>query len=69
MVVLRRQQPDLPRPYRTPLYPFVQGFFVLMSTVILGIALYERPLEGGLGIATVLAGTPLYLVWQKLRGT
>ena len=69
VVVLRRQQPDLPRPYHTPLYPFVQGFFVLMSTVIVGIALYERPLEGGLGIVTVLAGTPLYLLWQRLRET
>jgi APA family basic amino acid/polyamine antiporter len=69
VIVLRRQQPALPRPYHTPLYPFVPGFYVLVSTVTVGIALYERPLEGGLGIATVLAGTPLYLVWQKLRGT
>jgi APA family basic amino acid/polyamine antiporter len=69
VIVLRRQQPNLPRPYRTPLYPFVPGFFVLASAVIVGTALYERPLEGGLGIATVLAGTPLYLLWRGLRGT
>jgi APA family basic amino acid/polyamine antiporter len=68
VLVLRRQQPDLPRPYRTPLYPFVPGFFVLTSVGIVAIALYERPLEGALGVATVLAGTPLYLLWDKLRG-
>ena len=57
--ILRRQEPTLPRPYRTPLYPFVPAFYLLVSTVIVGTALYERPVEGGLGIATVLAGTPL----------
>ena len=69
VVVLRRKQPDLPRPYRTPYYPFVPGFFVLASTIIVGIALYERPWEGGLGVATVLAGTPLYLLWRRFRGS
>ena len=67
--ILRRREPELPRPYRTPLYPFVPGFYLLVSTVIVGTALYERPVEGGLGIATVLAGTPLYLLWRRFRGT
>lgn len=67
--LLRWQEPDLPRPYCTPLYPFVPGFFILVSILVVGNALYERPVEGGLGIATVLAGTPLYLVWQRVRNT
>jgi len=66
--ILRRQEPALPRPYRTPLYPFVPLFYLLASTMIVGTALYERPVEGGLGIATVLAGTPLYILWRKLSG-
>lgn len=68
LLILRRQEPTLPRPYRTPLYPFVPAFYLLVSTMIVGTALYERPVEGGLGIATVLAGTPLYLLWRKLSG-
>ena len=68
LLILRRQEPTLPRPYRTPLYPFVPAFYLLVSTVIVGSALYERPVEGGLGIATVLAGTPLYLLWRRLSG-
>jgi APA family basic amino acid/polyamine antiporter len=68
LLILRRQEPTLPRPYRTPLYPFVPAFYLLVSTVIVGTALYERPVEGGLGIATVLAGTPLYLLWRRLSG-
>jgi len=64
---LRYQEPNLPRPYRTPLYPFVPGFYLLVTAVIVGNALYERPMEASLGIATVLAGTPLYLLWQRIR--
>lgn len=65
--ILRLREPDLPRPYRTPLYPFIPAFYLLVSIVIIGCVIYERPLEGGIGIATVLAGTPLYLIWRRLR--
>lgn len=65
VLVLRHKEPDLPRPYRTPFYPFIPGFFILMSIVIIWNAVSERPLEAGLGIATVLAGTPLYLLWRR----
>ncbi|MFO0698598.1 MAG: amino acid permease [Nitrospira sp.] len=68
VLILRHTEPDLPRPYRTPLYPFVPMFFILMSIVIVSNALYERPLEGFMGIATVFAGTPLYLFWRRFTG-
>lgn len=63
--ILRRREPALPRPYRTPLYPIVPGFFILVSTVVVASTLYERPIEGGLGIATVLAGAPFYLLRNR----
>ncbi len=65
--ILRRREPNLPRPYRTPLYPFVPAFYLLVATVIVGSALFERPVEASLGIGTVLAGAPLYLLWKRLR--
>lgn len=61
---IRRSDPHALR--RTPLYPFVPVFFILMSMVIIWNAVSERPLEAGLGIATVLTGTPLYLLWRRL---
>ena len=69
LLILRRKEPNLPRPYRTPLYPFVPGFFIIMSIVIIWNAVSERPLEAGLGLATVLAGTPLYVIWQRFGDT
>jgi len=69
LLILRRKEPNLPRPYRTPLYPFVPGFFIVMSIVIIWNAVSERPLEAGLGLATVLAGMPLYVIWQRFGDT
>lgn len=69
VMILRLKEPDLLRPYRTPLYPVVPGFFILMSMVIIWNAATERPLEAGLGFATVVAGTPLYFVWQRFGET
>ncbi|MCP9456605.1 MAG: amino acid permease [Nitrospira sp.] len=64
VLVLRRREPDLPRPYRTPFYPVVPAFFILAAVVIIWNALYERPMEGAMGMATVLAGAPIYVVWR-----
>lgn len=67
--ILRRREPNLPRPYRTPLYPFVPAFYLLVSIVIVGSVLYERPVESGIGIATILAGMPIFLFWRRLCGS
>lgn len=31
LIVLRRREPDVPRPYKVPLYPWLPGLFVLLS--------------------------------------
>lgn len=58
--VLRRRQPDLPRPYRVPLYPLLPGFFVLTALIILGYGLLQRPTEAAWAAGTLLAGVPFY---------
>ncbi len=64
LIVLRRRQPDLPRPYRVPLYPALPGLLVTLSLIIVGYSLIQRPIESALGVTTVLAGIPLYFVWR-----
>ncbi len=64
LIVLRRRQPDLPRPYRVPLYPVLPGLLVALSLIIVGYSLIQRPIESALGLATVLAGIPLYFIWR-----
>ncbi len=65
VVVLRVREPELPRPYRVPLYPWLPLGYAAIS---LGIGLYatlERPIEALASIATVCAGVPLYLLWTR----
>lgn len=65
VMVLRRTDPALPRPFRIPLYPLAPAFYVAVSLLIVGHAVLERPLEAGLGAATVLAGLPVYYVARR----
>lgn len=67
--VLRRTQPDLPRPYRTLGYPWVPAAFVVVAAIfILNIA-YNSPMETGLGLLFMAAGLPLYWFWQRRAPT
>lgn len=65
VVVLRWRDPKLARPYRVPFYPMVPGLFIVASLAITGYTLIHRPLESALGVATILAGMPLYWIGRK----
>ena len=65
LFVLRRREPALRRPYRAWGYPATPLVYVALSLWTLGFVLAERPRESLLGLATVLAGVP---VWAALRG-
>lgn len=65
VVVLRRRQPGLARPFRVPGHPWVPASFVLATLWIAGHVLVERPTEALLSLATVAAGLPLYALWSR----
>jgi APA family basic amino acid/polyamine antiporter len=65
VLVLRRRQPELHRPYRAWAYPCTPLAFLLVSGAILWAALQLRPTESFLGVVTVLAGVPLYFWWRR----
>jgi len=67
VIVLRRQSPDLARPYRVPLYPLVPLLYVAVSVLIVTYTVIERPTESLLAVAMVLVGAPLYLFWGLNR--
>jgi APA family basic amino acid/polyamine antiporter len=76
--VLRRQQPDTPRPYRVPGYPFVPWIFIGFATLYLAftvyndLAAYHAAIAAGaparmdsvFGVVLVLIGTPIYWFYQ-----
>jgi amino acid transporter len=57
---LRTTRPDLPRPYRVPLYPAVPAIFVAAVVYLVGNALITDPLWTGVTFGVVLAGIPVY---------
>lgn len=52
---LRRTEPDLPRPFRTPLYPLPIPLSLAINAALLAAMIYEDPLHSLSGIALVLA--------------
>jgi APA family basic amino acid/polyamine antiporter len=66
--VLRRTQPDTPRPYRTWGYPWVPAVFVLSSMILVTNTLMEKPVESLVGVVLLLLGIPAYIFWQRRGG-
>ena len=64
--VLRRRNPELPRPFRAWGYPWAPGVFVLASVVILVNEIWRNPGTSLAGLAVILCGVPVYL-WM-VRG-
>ena len=66
VIVLRRHQPELPRPYRVWGYPLVPIAFSVGATLIVVNTLWQTTRESLIGLSLVLAGIPIYFVWNKL---
>ncbi|MBI2818085.1 MAG: amino acid permease [Acidobacteria bacterium] len=65
LLVLRVRRPELPRPFRVPLYPWTPLLFIGFSVWILLYTVWGRPIEASLGVLTVLLGLPLYFYWTR----
>lgn len=66
VMVLRRRDPGLGRPYRTPGYPWVPLVFFVGVFVIVISALVQHPITTLGGIGLTLLGVPVYLLrWRR----
>jgi APA family basic amino acid/polyamine antiporter len=63
--ILRRTRPDAPRPYRCFGYPWLPGFYVLVTIVFLLNTLIARPRESLAGLLLALLGVPGYFYWRN----
>ena len=66
--VLRKKQPDAPRPYRTWGYPWVPSVFVLFYIFLLLTMLWGRPVESISGLLLILTGAVFYALMIRWRG-
>ena len=65
VIVLRRKQPDLPRPYRVPGYPWVPVVFMVAAGGILVSSFVETPVESLAGMVLTALGIPVYRIWRS----
>ena len=65
LMILRKKEPHLPRPYRTWGYPVTPILFLLISGGVLVNAFiidFTRPL---LGLLILAVGLPFYIYWKR----
>jgi len=65
--VLRRREPNAPRPFKALGYPWTPAIFVIVSAAIVVNAFYSDPRVTGMGILIILAGIPLYFFFTRQR--
>jgi APA family basic amino acid/polyamine antiporter len=66
LFVLRRTQPNAPRPYRAIGYPVLPAIYIAMAAWICVVLLRYKPQYTWPGLILVLIGVPVYLVWKRL---
>jgi basic amino acid/polyamine antiporter, APA family len=82
VIVLRRREPDAPRPFKVPLYPLIPVVFISFGCIYLiltlwnDVAAYRRAIATGqpallncaLGLGLVFIGTPIYFFYRRRNG-
>jgi basic amino acid/polyamine antiporter, APA family len=65
LFVLRRTQPEAPRPYRAIGYPVLPAIYIVMAVFIEVALLRYKPQYTWPGLIIVLLGIPVYLFWSR----
>jgi APA family basic amino acid/polyamine antiporter len=63
--ILRKKQPDIPRPYKAFGYPVIPAIYILTTTAIMIILLIYKPNYTFPGLIIVLLGIPVFYLWRK----
>jgi APA family basic amino acid/polyamine antiporter len=69
LFVLRRREPDAPRPFKALGYPVAPGLFVIASAAMVANAIWREPLPSLGGMAILAAGIPVYWLFQRRQPT
>jgi basic amino acid/polyamine antiporter, APA family len=69
LFVLRRTQPDAPRPYKAFGYPVLPAIYILMAVFIDVVWLRYKPQYTWPGLIIVLLGIPVYFWWSRTAQT
>ena len=65
VIILRKKKPDMDRPYKTPVYPWIPIIFIFFAIFLTINTIMEAPRDAAIGAGIILAGLPLYYYWKK----
>ncbi len=65
VIILRKKEPKLERPYKTPFYPWIPIIFILFAIFLTINTIMEAPRDAAIGAGIILLGLPLYYYWNK----
>ncbi|HEY0003436.1 MAG TPA: amino acid permease [Pyrinomonadaceae bacterium] len=63
--IFRQRMPQAERPYRTWGYPVVPILFLLVTTGLIGITIWNTPKQSLIGLALIALGLPIYFYWSR----
>jgi len=67
VLLLRRREPDRPRPFRVPGFPVVPLVFVVLATLLLVNTVITAPKPSALGLGMTALGGLVFLVFLRGR--
>ena len=62
----RRARGDEGVALRTPLFPLLPLVFLAAVLWVVGVTVWQHPLDAGMGALITLAGLPVYALWRRL---
>jgi APA family basic amino acid/polyamine antiporter len=63
--IYRKRDPGAERPYKVPGYPLTPLVFIVAAIALVANTVITQPRRAAVGLAIVLAGAPVYAIWQR----
>ena len=67
LFVLRKKEPDTPRPYKAFGYPVIPFLYILMAGFICIDLLVFKTFNTGMGVLMILLGIPVFYLFNKKK--
>jgi basic amino acid/polyamine antiporter, APA family len=63
--ILRKKQPNTPRPYKAFGYPIIPAIYLFFATALCVNLLIYKPVPSWIGVGIVALGVPVFYFWKK----